>query len=520
VPTGGTGSFDDEPWRQQPPFTCQGGGTCEGRIAACASERFVTRVSPGECTDTGGQRCESDGVFHLCPEGTRCADVPGDTALTAACVDPSALGADAGAVPWLFVGACGNGHLDNIESCDDGNQTSGDGCSRFCTFEAGWSCNVLGEACVPQYGDEICPANACRLGALCLDTGRDTGSPLTQAGQGISCVCPAAQLRECTQPVAIALPLPIGASGCTGRGISGDGTTVVGSCTFALDPEQGSQTLKAAKWTIARGLETQSEGRLAIGNAVSEDGSIVVGGDEAGPFIWSSTGMQHLDADLTSATSLSADGRVIVGGDTPGWVWTAAAGLLRLPPAREGRRTAATHVSADGRVVVGYEWDEQYLGQALTWTLDGQVQALRLLPEELGPVDASAEREDWVVTAGLNADGTLMVANYASPNPADRSVILRTPEGSRILDVQPPSTARALSADGTTLIGRSGPNEDALWDLAGDEALQLVLPRPIGSTPPQVTLTNVSSDGRVMSGTGIPAHPRDARWRAFLIVRR
>jgi uncharacterized membrane protein len=314
--------------------------------------------------------------------------------------------------------------------------------------------------------------------------------------------------------------LPSGASGCAGKGISGDGTTVVGFCTFAFNPEQGSQALKAAKWTIARGLETLPEGRQAIGNAVSEDGSIVVGGDEAGPFIWTPTGLQHLDADLTSANSISADGRVVVGGDTPGWVWTAAAGLLRLPPAREGRRTAATHVSADGRVIVGYEWDEQYLGQALTWTIDGQVQALSLLPEELGPVDASAEREDWVIAADLNVDGTLMVANYASPNPADRSVILRTPEGSRILDVQTPSTARALSGDGTTLIGSSGSNQDALWDLAGDEALQLVLPRPIGSTPPQVTLTDLSSDGRVMSGTGLPANHRDTRGRAFLIVRR
>jgi cysteine-rich repeat protein len=384
------GSLDDEPWLQQPPFRCGSDGGGQDRIAACISERFVTRVSPGECTDTGGQNWESDGVILRCPDGMLCADVPGGTSVTAACVDPLALGVDAGSGSGPFLGPCGNGLLDNVESCDDGNQSSGDGCSRFCTFESGWSCNMAGEACSPNHGDAVCPADACRLGAFCLDT----APPLAAAGQGISCLCPAGPLRACDPPVAIGLPLPSGASDCEGNAISGDGTTVVGACVFELDLVQGTRPRRAVKWSIARGVEIHAEGASAFASAANEDGSIIVGGDSAGPFIWSLTGVRHLDADLTGAGSISADGSVIVGGDTPGWVWTAAAGLLRLPPAREGRRTAATHVSADGRVIVGYEWDERYLGQALTWTLDGQVQVPRLLPEELGPADASAERED------------------------------------------------------------------------------------------------------------------------------
>jgi cysteine-rich repeat protein len=32
---------------------------------------------------------------------------------------------------------CGNGVINPPETCDDGNTTSGDGCSSFCTIEGG-----------------------------------------------------------------------------------------------------------------------------------------------------------------------------------------------------------------------------------------------------------------------------------------------------------------------------------------------------------------------------------------------
>ncbi len=36
--------------------------------------------------------------------------------------------------------SCGNGVLDSIESCDDGNTANGDGCSDICQIEDGWTC--------------------------------------------------------------------------------------------------------------------------------------------------------------------------------------------------------------------------------------------------------------------------------------------------------------------------------------------------------------------------------------------
>jgi len=42
---------------------------------------------------------------------------------------------------------CGDGALDAGEQCDDGNVTSGDGCSTICQLEDGWSCPTPGQPC-------------------------------------------------------------------------------------------------------------------------------------------------------------------------------------------------------------------------------------------------------------------------------------------------------------------------------------------------------------------------------------
>jgi len=63
------------------------------------------------------------------------------------------------------------------EQCDDGNTKAGDGCSKTCQIEAGWSCEVMGLPCsAAKCGDGIQTANeACDDGNLlptdgCTDT--------------------------------------------------------------------------------------------------------------------------------------------------------------------------------------------------------------------------------------------------------------------------------------------------------------------------------------------------------------
>jgi len=53
------------------------------------------------------------------------------------------------------VTACGNGYTEGQESCDDGNQAPGDGCSAVCAVETGWSCTGTPSVCTAACGDAL-----------------------------------------------------------------------------------------------------------------------------------------------------------------------------------------------------------------------------------------------------------------------------------------------------------------------------------------------------------------------------
>jgi len=56
--------------------------------------------------------------------------------------------------PCKYIAVCGNGILTSNETCDDGNKEDGDGCSADCnTIEPGWQCRVPGKPCTPRCGD-------------------------------------------------------------------------------------------------------------------------------------------------------------------------------------------------------------------------------------------------------------------------------------------------------------------------------------------------------------------------------
>jgi cysteine-rich repeat protein len=56
---------------------------------------------------------------------------------------------------------CGNGAFDGGEGCDDGNTTSGDGCSMLCQIEACFTCSGAPSSCSPitacVNADGCCP---------------------------------------------------------------------------------------------------------------------------------------------------------------------------------------------------------------------------------------------------------------------------------------------------------------------------------------------------------------------------
>ncbi len=88
-------------------------------------------------------------------------------------------------------GSCGNGVLDASEACDDGNLTTGDGCSNMCLLEDGGPCtdNAQCESTICDNADSnLCePANSCGNGAVEAGEACDDGN--TSAGDSCDPEC-------------------------------------------------------------------------------------------------------------------------------------------------------------------------------------------------------------------------------------------------------------------------------------------------------------------------------------------
>ena len=79
---------------------------------------------------------------------------------------------------------CGNGQLEEAESCDDGNTNSDDGCDADCVVEAGWECSNPGESCTKKEENN---RSVCGDGKRADDEACDDGNK--ESGDGCSSGC-------------------------------------------------------------------------------------------------------------------------------------------------------------------------------------------------------------------------------------------------------------------------------------------------------------------------------------------
>jgi probable HAF family extracellular repeat protein len=270
-----------------------------------------------------------------------------------------------------------------------------------------------------------------------------------------------------------------GGSYSIGRGVSSDGTVVVGES----DSSAGQQ---AFRWTSAGmvGLGDLPGGTFSsAAGEVSADGSVVTGASRSGSgveaFRWTAqTGMESIGelpggAYGSSASGISADGSVIVGtsfsgsGDE-GFVWSEGAGMIGLGDLPGGGfRSNANAVSADGIVVVGV---------SLT---DGANEAFR-----------------WTAGTGMMPLGGLPGWND--------------------------STALDVSGDGSIVVGdafeglSSNDVVASIWTAqSGMVSLSLVLSQQYGVDLAGWKLlhaTSISPDGRVIAGYGTNPAGREEAW--------
>jgi cysteine-rich repeat protein len=121
-------------------------------------------------------------------------------------LQPSSGGGGAGGGGFA---TCGDGTLDDLEQCDDGNRTSGDGCSSGCVIETGAISPVI-EPPAPVCG------NGTREDPEQCDDGNTTG------GDGCSAVCLLEEPAECGNNVE-----EIGEGCDDGNLVDGDGCSSV-----------------------------------------------------------------------------------------------------------------------------------------------------------------------------------------------------------------------------------------------------------------------------------------------------
>lgn len=107
----------------------------DGNGEPCGSQSFSW--PPDVCGDgykTGSETCDDDNNSS----GDGCSSL---------CAVESGFSCN-GATPDVCASDCGNGVINENEACDDGNNTAGDGCSVSCDVEEGWTCNGEPSACV------------------------------------------------------------------------------------------------------------------------------------------------------------------------------------------------------------------------------------------------------------------------------------------------------------------------------------------------------------------------------------
>ncbi len=199
----------------------------------------------------------------------------------------------------------------------------------------------------------------------------------------------------------------------------------------------------------------------------------------------------------STATALSADGKVIVGWSTStngqeAFRWTAAGGMAGLGDLPGGAFSSAAYgVSADGKTVVGSGNGPDLLNTGIRWTETGGLQALDGFP-------------NYNSAAGVSADGGTVVGGGSE-------VWIRWTKGNsppwleRSGYVLEPAPFGAITADGSVIVGRFGASQDPF---AVAEASRAVFTNGTTMTTrlgllagyPHSTARAVSADGSIVVG--------------------
>jgi uncharacterized membrane protein len=247
---------------------------------------------------------------------------------------------------------------------------------------------------------------------------------------------------------------------------------------------------------------------------LSGDGLTVIGrshgfGQTQQAFRWTQAGGATSLGDplaptsVTWANAISNDGSIIAGhtqlgsSHTAAWRWTASGGVERLSGYQYYQDSEAFGVSGDGSVIVGTASGGSAYIDAFRWTAAGGFELLR--DESIGSSNARA----------ISADGSTIIgqAGFASGTPAFRWT---QAEGFVQLQNDIPDVFTdfplAVSANGSVIVGQaSSPRgyEAWMWDEAHGVRLLTDLASEMGIDLGGQYLesaTSISADGTIIAG--------------------
>jgi probable HAF family extracellular repeat protein len=252
--------------------------------------------------------------------------------------------------------------------------------------------------------------------------------------------------------------LPGGSSFSQGLGVSEDGSVVVGSSGVSGGTE-------AFRWTAAGGMQSLGalpggSSHVSIAEDVSDDGSVIVGrstsasGHEYEAFRWTAgDGMMPLGGlpglpVFSSAEAVSADGSVVVGwSQSEAFRWTPEEGMVGLRDDVPGS-TRAADLSADGAAVIGTLATPAGYSQLFRWTAEDGVVPIG----ELASTGAFGTSADATIIVGQRSGHAAAWDLTLGPESHDIAALLTEEYGLDLTgwDLQ---FATDVSSDGHIIVG-------------------------------------------------------------------
>jgi probable HAF family extracellular repeat protein len=283
----------------------------------------------------------------------------------------------------------------------------------------------------------------------------------------------------------------IGGNGSVANAVSADGSVVVGTAN------DSNGNPRAIRWTAATGIQDLGTlgGDWSEATDVSADGSVIVGWSYDSNsiyrvFKWTeATGMQDIGAgDYSKAYGVSADGSMIIVDIYPSaYRWTQAGGLEDLGTLG-GSSSSASDISANGSYICGFSYVNAGDPYAFRWTEGVGM-------EQIGTF--------YSFGRGISDDGNTITGDETGSAGIHKAFRWTQNGGFEFNIAGNFSQGNAVSGNGSIIVGDYGDGAFRLSDAGGLQSLSQVYSGLLTNGSSLTTALGISPNGLFIVGQGI-----------------